>query len=346
MQSFITQRPWAAGALFVLALLYGIAILAPLLAPYPPSVQNLQKTYHPPTKIFWQQGSWRVQLYENSDPSAALYRPLAGQSTPLHFWVAGSAYNLFGFIPLNRHLFGVDAAERVYLLGSDETGRDVFSRLVYGSQVSLSIGLIGITLSMSMGLVVGGLAGYFGGLWDSLAMRASELLLAIPGLYLLLALRSALATHFSSEQMYILITVILSFIGWAGTARVVRGLVLSLRERPFIGAAQVLGVGFWTMLRRHLLPNMAGYLLVAATLSIPGFILGEAALSFLGIGIQEPSASWGLMLTQAQQMKVPMLGFWWLLTPGLAIFITVMAFNILGDALRDMVDPKFKLVGR
>ena len=167
--------------------------------------------------------------------------------------------------------------------------------------------------------------------------------MAIPGLYLLLALRSAFAQHFSSDQMFFLIVIILSFIGWSGTARVIRGMSLSLRERPFILAAEVMGQSPWKILWRHILPNTFSYLIVAATLSIPGYILGEAALSFLGIGIQEPSASWGLMLAQAQEMKVFMLNFWWLLTPGFAIFITVIAFNVLGDVLRDLVDPKLRV---
>ena len=174
-------------------------------------------------------------------------------------------------------------------------------------------------------------------------MRAVEFLMAIPGLYLLLALRSTLAPHFESAQMYLLIVVILAFIGWAGTARIIRGLALSLRNRPFVLAAECMGQSTGKILIKHILPNLASYLLVAATLSIPAYILGEAALSFLGLGIQEPSASWGLMLSQAQNdMKVFMLNFWWLLTPGAAIFITVIAFNVLGDVLRDIVDPRMK----
>lgn len=342
----LMSRPWGAISLATLALLYSVALFAPLLSPYRTSDQNLQKTYHPPTRVFWSDGGWRVQLYKNIDPTLANYQPVAGASVPLQWWVTGFDYKLFGVIPMKHHLFGVETKERVYLLGSDETGRDVFSRLVYGAQVSLSIGLIGIGISMFVGLIVGGLAGYYGGWFDGVAMRLTELLMAIPGLYLLLSLRSAFAARFDSGAMFILITVILSFIGWSGIARVVRGLTLSLRQRPFIAAAEVSGQSSLMILWRHLLPNMASYLLVAATLSIPGYILGEAALSFLGIGIQEPSASWGLMLAQVQQIKVFKLNFWWLLLPGLAILVTVMAFNILGDVLRDLIDPKFSVEGR
>lgn len=174
-------------------------------------------------------------------------------------------------------------------------------------------------------------------------MRLVELLMAIPGLYLLLALRSALAPYFESSQMYLVIVIILSLIGWAGTGRVIRGMSLSLSRRTFVVASQAMGQSTYQILLKHILPNLVSYLLVAATLSIPAYILGEAALSFLGLGIQEPSASWGLMLKQAQEMKVFMLNFWWMFTPGVLIFITVIAFNILGDTLRDIVDPKMKV---
>jgi peptide/nickel transport system permease protein len=341
------RRPFGAAALLVLGLLYGCALLAPFLAPYPVSEQSLNHSFHPPTRLFWQEGRLHAQVYANVDLAAAQYQPVPDQSFPLKFFAEGRPYHLLGFIPLRYHLFLPDTDDpnaRVYLLGSDSTGRDVFSRLLYGSQVSLSIGLIGISITLVMGFLVGGLAGYFGGRVDFLAMRTVEFLMAVPGLYLLLALRATLAPHFQSGEMYLLIVVILAFIGWAGTARVIRGLALTLRNRPFVLAAECLGQSTFNILMKHILPNLVSYLLVAATLSIPSYILGEAALSFLGLGIQEPSASWGLMLSQAQNdMKVFMLNFWWLLTPGAAIFVTVIAFNVLGDVLRDIVDPRMKV---
>ena len=340
----LVGNPSGLAALLVLGFLYGTAILADFLAPYRVSDQNLSNTYHPPTRIFLNRDGWRVQQYHHPEASPGIYLASVGQSVALHWWVEGYPYRLFGLIPMSHHLFGVDPANRVYLLGSDETGRDVFSRLIEGARISLSIGLIGLGISTAIGLIVGGCAGYFGGWLDSVAMRLTELLMAIPGLYLLLALRSAFAENFSSEQMFLLITIILSFLGWSGTARVVRGMVLSLRQQPFVQAAEVAGQTPLKILSRHLLPNMAGYLLVASTLTIPGYILGEAALSFLGIGIQEPSASWGLMLSTAQQMKVFRLNFWWMLLPGLAIFVTVIAFNVLGDVLRDIIDPKAQVI--
>ena len=257
---------------------------------------------------------------------------------------ADSDYKIFGLVPFPYKLFAADSQQadaRIFLLGSDSTGRDVFSRLLYGARVSLSIGFVGIAITLAAGFVVGGLSGYFGGTFDFVSMRLVEFLMAIPGLYLLLAMRSALAPHFDSAQMYLMIVVILSFVGWAGTARVIRGMSLSLAKSQYVQAAKAMGEPPLKIIVKHFLPNVLGYLIVGATLSIPAYILGEAALSFLGLGIQEPSASWGLMLAQAQNdTKVLMLGFWWLLSPGVAIFATVLAFNMLGDVLRDIADPK------
>jgi len=342
----LLRRPLGFAALVLLVLMYLAAIFASFLAPYPPAEQSLDHAFHPPTGLYWEDGRVWVRIYENADPAAGRWVP-SGEAFPLAWFASGYPYRLFGLIPADTHLFQPatdDPAHRVYLLGSDTTGRDVFTRLLYGARISLSIGLIGISITMVMGFLVGGLAGYFGGRVDFWAMRLVEFLMAIPGLYLLLALRATLAPNFESAQMYILIVIILAAIGWAGTARIIRGLSLSLRNRPFVMAAECMGQSTLKILTKHILPNLTSYLLVAATLSIPAYILGEAALSFLGLGIQEPSASWGLMLSQAQEdMKVFMLGFWWLLSPGAAIFVTVIAFNVLGDALRDIVDPRMKL---
>jgi len=352
------RRPLAAFAVFALAILYGGMAFAPFLSTAPIDEINLRQTYHPPTGLHWKDGRICAQLYINQDPASAHYVADPGALLPLKLFGHGFTYKFLGLFNADRHLLVPDYAALqkllgkqnldpeeypLFLLGSDTTGRDVYSRLLYGSRVSLLIGLVGIGITLSLGFLVGGLAGYFGGRFDFLAMRLVEFLMAMPALYLLLALRAALAPHFEPAEMYLVIIVILSLIGWAGAARVLRGMSLSLRERPFVNAAECLGQSTFKILFKHFLPNLAGYLLVTATLSIPGYILGEAALSFLGLGIQEPSASWGLMLRQAQQdMKVLMLNFWWMLLPGAAIFVTVVAFNLLGDALRDIVDPKMK----
>lgn len=342
----LLHRPVGFICLIVLAMLYCCAIFAPFLAPYEVSTQNLQKSLHPPTLIKWKNGRFYADVHALDKERAMTYKVLEDEGIPLKFFSQGYAYKILGFIPMNYHLFLPDTEnpdDRVYLLGADSTGRDVFSRLLYGAQISLSIGLVGITITMVVGFLVGGLSGYFSGTFDFLSMRLVELLMAIPGLYLLLALRSTLAPHFASNQMYLVIIIILSLIGWAGTARVIRGMSLSLSKRTFVVASEAMGQSTVKILTKHILPNLLSYLLVAATLSIPGYILGEAALSFLGIGIQEPSASWGLMLKQAQQMRVFMLNLWWMFTPGILIFITVITFNLLGDTLRDIVDPKMKI---
>lgn len=340
------RRPLALGAFLVLAVFYAGAIFAPFLAPYRSGEQNLEKGYHPPTALVWRDGTLQAQVYELVDPLQLEWRPVEGETIPLRWFAKGPEYRLFGMIPTTCHLFQPDTddpSQRVYLLGSDELGRDIFSRLLFGAQISLSIGFIGISITFVMGFLVGALSGYFGGKIDFFAMRCVEFLMAIPGLYLLLALRSALSPHFESGQMFILIVIILSFIGWAGTARVLRGMTLSIANRQFVLAAETMGQSTFRILSKHILPSLTSYLLVAATISVPGYILGEAALSFLGLGIQDPSASWGLMLSQAQDMKVFMLNLWWMLIPGVAIFLTVVSFNLLGDALRDIVDPKMKV---
>ena len=339
----VWRRPLGRTALLVLVALYLTALFAGFLAAWPVNRQNLETTYHPPTRVTWHDGGLAVQSYRLIDRSGPHYEPVPGEFHRLRVFAPGFDYKLLGLVPLKRHLLQpADPATPFYLLGSDSTGRCVFSRLVYGSRVSLLIGLIGISITLFLGLVVGGLSGYFGGKIDFFAMRGVEFLMAIPSLYLLLALRSVLAPRFNSDQMFIVIVIILSLIGWTGAASVLRGMSLSISRRQFVLAAESMGQSPLRILRLHILPNLASYLFVAATLSIPGYILGEAALSFLGLGIAEPTSSWGLMLSQAQNIKIFMLNFWWLLTPGAAIFVTVIAFNLLGDVLRDIVDPKMK----
>ena len=343
----VLRRPLGAIALAILGVLYSAALLAPCLAPYPITEQNLDKAYHPPTGFVWKEGGLQAKLYAKQSLGSPVYEA-TGETLPVKLFAKTDPYNLWGFIPMHRTLFSLDASvpnARLYLLGSDDTGRDIFSRLLYGSRISLSIGFIGISITLILGFIVGSLAGYYGGTVDFFAMRFVELLMSIPALYLLLALRSALISpELSPGQVYMIIVVLLSVIGWAGTARIIRGMTLSIRNRSYVLAAESMGQSLPKILIKHILPNLASYLLVAATLSIPGYILAEAALSFLGLGISEPSASWGLMLKQSQgNMIVFFMNFWWMLVPGFAIFITVIAYNVLGDTLRDCVDPKMQV---
>lgn len=338
----LKTRPLACAALLILGVLYFLAIFAPFFAPYEISTQNLSQSLHPPCLIKFDKKGFYINCYEK-DTATSKHKLNKEQRHAIEFFAKGYPYKLFGLIPSNRHFISLksqDKKARLFLLGSDSLGRDIFSRLIYGARISLSIGFIGISITIVIGFIVGGLAGYFGGSFDFLAMRCVEILMAIPGLYLLLGLRSAFSSYFHSGQMYLAIITILSIIGWASTARIIRGLSLSLSERSFVLASVSMGQSTFNILRKHILPNITSYLLVAATLSIPSYILGEAALSFLGLGIQEPSSSWGLMLKEAQEIRVLILGYWWLLSPGALIFITVIAFNLLGDALRDIVDPK------
>lgn len=330
-------------SLSILLGLYLIALFAPFLAPNSHSRQNLNATYHPPTFPGFYQGKLQAPVYELTDISRLQYEPSSGEYQRLRFFVRGHEYKLWGLIPSNIHLFGVEGDQPFFPLGSDDTGKCVLSRLIYGSQISLSIGILGISITMTIGFLYGAFSGYLGGLSDSIMMRVVEFLMSVPTLYLLLALRSALVDHFSSDQMFLMITLILAFLGWMGTARIIRGMSLSIRQRSYVLASETLGQSKLKIIALHILPNVFSYLLVAATLSVPGYILGEAALSFLGLGITEPSVSWGLMLSQAQDPKVFAFNLWWVLSPGVAIFLTVMSYNILGDVLRDAVDPKLRV---
>ena len=333
--------------LWTLIFLYTIAIFAPFIAPYNPIDQNpggRNATFHPPMKLRFSSGPFVYQMQSHFDEDRNLiYLPDASQPTKLRFFVKGWEYKLFGLIPSTTHLYGGDNGP-VFLLGTDQFGRDYLSRLLAGSQISLSVGLIAIAITFSLGMLVGGISGFYGGFLDDIIMRGCEILMSIPDFYLLLALAAALPVDWDPFRVYLLIIVILSLIGWAGMARVVRGMVLSVREREYVEAARSLGVSDFKIIVRHILPATFTYAIVAATMSIPGYILAEAGLSFLGLGIRDPMASWGNMLTAAQDLNT-LENQRWILAPAVAIFITTLAFNFLGDGLRDALDPKSRKLG-
>lgn len=340
--------------LWTLLLLYSVALFAPFLSPYSalnpnPGKQSL--TYHAPMKLRFRnaQGGFSLRpfVYQTKRTRDENYQtvdlPIASQARPLQFFIMGDNYKLFGLIPAKTHLFGVKNGF-IYLLGTDQQGRDYLSRLLYGSQISLSVGLLAIAITFSLGMLVGGISGFYGGTIDDLIMRACEIMMSIPDFYLLLALAAALPPDMNPILVYVLIIGILSFVGWAGMARIIRGMTLSVREREYVEAGRAMGQTNLRVIISHILPSTFTYAIVAATMAVPGYILGEAGLSFLGLGIREPMASWGNMLSAAQDLTT-LEDRQWILAPGVMIFITTLAFNFLGDGLRDALDPKSRKLG-
>lgn len=339
----IWKKPQGCFAIIVLVMLYGLTFFAPLIAPYDTREQHLKLAFHPPMRLCWKNSRLCYYVYEKTNPALAQYSQTS-KYCPIKFWVPCKPYKILGLIQIQHRLFSGEADHPCFLLGSDNLGRDCLSRLLWGGRVSLSIGIIGVSITLTIGCFIGCLAGYFGGWIDVFCMRFIEFLMAIPSLYLLLALRASLGSHFNSAETYLMIVTLLACIGWTKIARVVRGIVASLKHRAFVQAAQAMGQNTFCLLKKHFLPNLVSYLLAAATLCIPHYILYEAALSFLGLGIQEPSASWGLMLKYTQEdLKVFTLNFWWLLIPGIGIATTIVAFNLLGDTIRDLVDPNIPI---
>lgn len=344
-RSFVASGtgPVAAAALGVL---YGVALLAPFLAPYAEDAVDRDRFFHPPTPVHWRDdaGKWHAGGFVRASTPRATnvnsYDAVPASVVPLRWFVTGAEYRVLGIGPFRTHLFGVDAPHRVYLLGADSMGRDVLSRLLFGAQVSLTVGLLGIAISFALGVTLGGVAGYVGGWMDVLLMRGSEVFLSVPALYLVVALRAAFPSQLSSRQTYVAIVVVLALIGWASLARVIRGMVSSLRRADWVIAAEALGMSRRRVLLRHILPNTLSFVIVAATVAVPGYILGEVFLSFLGLGVQEPAASWGNMLGAARSTSVLRDHPWLLFAPGTAIFATVSTFHVFGDALRDALDPR------
>ena len=335
--------------LCITVLLYAIALFAEFVAPFNPDKSNARLVFHPPQMIHFideAPDGWHFRPHVTAwrlarDPVTlqAHYLPDANRKIYLKFLAHGEPYQMWGFIPGNLHLITPEnPRDFVFLLGADRQGRDMFSRIIYGARASLSIGLVGVSLSLLLGVVIGGISGYFGGRTDWLVQRLIEFILSLPTIPIWLALAAALPKHWPPMFTYFAITVIISLIGWTELARVVRGRFLSLRGESYVTAAWLDGCSRPRIIFRHMLPALTSHIIAVVTLAIPNMILAETALSFLGLGLQPPAISWGALLKEAQNVQ-SIAAAPWLLLPGAAVAATVLALNFLGDGLRDAADP-------
>ena len=345
MRRRFLKHKMAVVGLAVLAVIYTLAGFAGFFSAADTFARNTEYEYAPPTqvRVFHEGRLQRPFVYglrQEQDPEtlAKTYVTDRSQIYPIRFLVQGHEYRFIGLIPSRLHFMGVDPPGAFFPLGTDPLGRDMYSRVLQGARVSLSIGLVGVTISFVLGCLLGGISGYFGGAADMSVQRVIEFLQALPTIPLWMALAAAVPTEWPVLRTYFMITLILSIIGWTDLARVVRGKLLQLRVEDHVMAASVAGAREFTIIRRHLLPGFMSYLIVNLTLAVPGMILGETALSFLGLGLRPPVISWGVMLQQAQNVRTVVL-YPWLLIPALPVVVTVLCFNFVGDGLRDAADP-------
>ena len=326
---------------YFVVFLYTIALFAPFVAPYTYDAQS-DRSFAPPATLHWDGGLVTYQTtWSYNDFQERIFKEDLTKPQRIQLFATGPAYRLFGLIPMDRHLFGTADGSVCSLAGTDELGRDYLTRVIYGSQISLSVGILAVILTFAIALPIGGISGFYGGRVDDVIMRFAEVVMSVPDLYLLIALAAFLPPNISPTLIFVFITGILSVVGWAGLARIIRGMVLSIREREYIEAARALGVSNFRTIVRHVIPSTFTFVIVAASLSLPGYMLSEAALSFLGVGIRDPVPSWGNMLSAAENIS-SLTGRPWILIPGLLICVTTLAINVVGDALRDAVDPKTK----
>jgi peptide/nickel transport system permease protein len=330
----------------VIALFYMVVIGADFLAYADPNVSEAQRSLMPPQRLYWFDGG-RFAPYVHGfkgarDPQTfkRVYVADPEVKVPIRFFAQGFEYRLFGLIPTNRHLIGVDgdATKTIFLLGTDVQGRDLWSRLVYGTRISLTIGLVGVAMSLVLGVILGGFSGFYGGVLDTVIQRIIEILRSIPTIPLWMGLAAALPRDWTVLQIYFAITIIISLLGWTELARVVRGRFLALREEDFVVSARLVGCSQMRTIFVHMVPSFMSHIIAATTLALPAMIVSETALSFLGLGLRPPAISWGVLLQQAQNVQTVAISPW-LMLPAVPVIIAVMAFNFLGDGLRDAADP-------
>jgi peptide/nickel transport system permease protein len=341
---FKRHRIAVASGIFLL-LLYGAVVIAEFLAPYGLHTRNVDFIHAPPQRVhFFHDGAfvgpfvYGRSMVLDIDTLRRVYTDKKQDVQPIRFFCRGDSYRFWGLFPSNLHLVCPAIGGQMFLLGTDRLGRDVLSRIIYGARISLTIGLIGISISFVLGIVIGGFAGYRGGIFDLLVQRVIEVLQSLPSLPLWMALAAIMPVTWSPIIVYFGITIILGILDWTGLARAVRSKLLSLREEDYVLAAQLMGARSRRIIGLHLVPGFMSHLIATATISIPSMILGETALSFLGLGLRPPITSWGILLTEAKSVSV--IAFYpWLLFPMIPVILVILAFNFLGDGLRDAADP-------
>jgi peptide/nickel transport system permease protein len=344
---FRKHKVAVASAVIVLGF-YLIVVGADFLAYADPDASEAQRSLMPPQRVYWfDDGRFSPHVYALKgarDPQTfkRVYRADPAEKIAIRFFAEGFEYRFLGVIPTTRHLIGVDggrdASTTIFLLGTDVQGRDLWSRLMYGTRISLTIGLVGVTMSLILGVFLGGLSGFYGGFADTLIQRIIEILRSIPTIPLWMGLAAALPRDWSILQVYFAITIIISLLGWTELARVVRGRFLALREEDFVVSARLVGCSQMRTIFVHMVPSFMSHIIAATTLALPAMIVSETALSFLGLGLRPPAISWGVLLQQAQNVQTVALSPW-LMLPAVPVIIVVMAFNFLGDGLRDAADP-------